>query len=128
MGQSSLLPQLEVKSKFPIVDIVIHTRNATLASDFREIATEKLQSLDRFSVKLDGVKVEVKHEQNPRFGKVSHEVILTTHGSGPFIRAEGSAFNDVAAFDEAVKNMELQLRKIHEKSKDVGHETLRKQK
>jgi len=128
MGQPFLLPHLEVKSKFPIVDIVIHTRNATLASDFKEIATEKLQSLDRFSVKLDGVKVEVKHEQNPRFGKVSHEVILTTHGSGPFIRAEGSAFNDVAAFDEAVKNLELQIRKIHEKSKDFGHDTLRKQK
>jgi ribosomal subunit interface protein len=110
------------------VDIVIHTRNATLASDFKDIATEKLKSMDRFSVKLDGVKVEVKHEQNPHFGKVSHEVVLTTHGSGPFIRAEGSAFNDVAAFDEAVKNLELQIRKIHEKSKDFGHETVRKQK
>ena len=110
------------------MDIVIHTRNATLASDFKEIATEKLQSLDRFSVKLDGVKVEVKHEQNPHFGKSAHEVVLTTHGSGPFIRAEGSAFNDVAAFDEAVKNLELQIRKIHEKSKDFGHDTVRKQK
>lgn len=126
MGQQIWLPQLEIKSIFSIVEIVIHTRNATLASDFKDIATDKLQSLDRFSVKLDGVKVEVKHEQNPRFGKSAHEVILTTHGSGPFIRAEGSAFNDVAAFDEAVKNLELQLRKIHEKSKDVGHDTLRK--
>lgn len=127
MGRPHLLPQLDLKSKFLIVDIVIHTRNANLASDFKEIATDKLQSLDRFSVKLDGVKVEVKHEQNPHFGKSSHEVILTTHGSGPFIRAEGAAFNDVAAFDEAVKNLELQIRKIHEKSKDIAHDTLRKQ-
>jgi ribosomal subunit interface protein len=127
MGRPNLLPQLDLKSKFSIVDIVIHTRNATLASDFKEIATDKLQSLDRFSVKLDGVKVEVKHEQNPRFGKSAHEVILTTHGSGPFIRAEGTAFNDVAAFDEAVKNLELQIRKIHEKSKAIDHDTLRKQ-
>lgn len=109
------------------MEIIIHARNATLASDFKEIATDKLQSLDRFSVKLDSVKVEIKHEQNPRHGKSSHEVILTTHGAGPFIRAEGVAFNDVAAFDEAVKNLELQIRKIHEKSKDLGHETLRKQ-
>ena len=97
------------------MEIVIHTRNANLASDFKDIATEKLNSLGRFSVKLDSVKVEVKHEQNPRFGKVSHEVILTTGGSGPFIRATGSAFNDVAAFDEAVKSLQLQIRKIHEK-------------
>lgn len=110
------------------MEIVIHTRNANLASDFKDIATEKLNSLGRFSVKIDSVKVEVKHEQNPRFGKVSHEVILTTGGSGPFIRATGSAFNDVAAFDEAVKSLQLQIRKIHEKSKDVKHETLRKRK
>lgn len=110
------------------MEIVIHTRNANLASDFKEIAKEKLQSLDRFSVKLDSVKVEVKHEQNPRFGKVAHEVILTTQGSGPFIRAAGNAFNDVAAFDEAVKNLELQIRKLHEKSKDFKHETLRKRR
>lgn len=128
MGWPRWLPQARRGSKFSIVDIVIHTRNANLADDFREIATEKLQTLDRFSVKLDGVKVEIKHEQNPHFGKSSHEVTLTTHGSGPFIRAEGAAFNDVAAFDEAVKNLELQIRKIHEKSKDVAHDTLRKQK
>ena len=105
------------------MEIVIHTRNANLASDFKDIATEKLNSLGRFSVKLDSVKVEVKHEQNPRFGKVSHEVILTTGGSGPFIRATGSAFNDVAAFDSAIKNIELQIRRIHEKAKSHGRKT-----
>lgn len=108
------------------MDVIIHTRNATLAADFKEIATEKLKSLTRFSVKLDGIKVEVKHEQNPRFGKSAHEVVLSTHGSGPFMRAVGKAFNDVAAFDEAVKNLELQIRKIHEKSKDFGHDSVRK--
>ena len=107
------------------MEIVIHTRNANLASDFKDIATEKLNSLGRFSVKLDSVKVEVKHEQNPRFGKVSHEVILTTGGSGPFIRATGSAFNDVAAFDKAVENLESQLRKQHDREKDHARDTHR---
>jgi ribosomal subunit interface protein len=110
------------------VEIIIHTRNANLAADFKDIAKDKLNSLSRFSVKLDSVKVEIRHEQNPRFGKSAHEVTLTTQGSGPFIRAEGQAFNDVAAFDEAVKNLELQIRKIHEKSKDLNHETLRKRR
>ena len=109
------------------MEIIVHTRNANLASDFKSIVTDKLKSLDRFNVKIDSIKVEVSHEQNPRFGKSSHEVILTTHGTGPFIRSEASSFNDVAAFDDAVKSLELQLRKLHEKSKDRGHETLRKQ-
>jgi ribosomal subunit interface protein len=108
------------------VEIVIHARNASLASDFKEIATAKLQTLDRFSVQLDSVKVEIKHEQNPRFGKSSHEVTLSTQGSGPFFRAQATGFNDVAAFDEAVKNLEQQIRKVHEKSKDPGRDTMRK--
>lgn len=110
------------------MEIVIHARNANLAADFRAIATEKLKSLERFSVNVGSIKVEIQHEQNPRFGKSSHEVHLTTTGSGPFMRAEGSGFNDLAAFDKAVTALELQMRKIHEKSQDIGHESLRKPK
>jgi ribosomal subunit interface protein len=108
------------------MEIVIHARKVNLAEDFKAIATEKLKSLSRFNVAIDGIKVEVKHEQNPRFGKSSHEVILTTHGVGPFVRAEGSGFNDVSAFDQAVAAFELQIRKFHEKAKDLNHESVRK--
>lgn len=111
-----------------VMEIVIHARNANLAEDFRVIATEKLKSLERFSVKVESVKVEIMHEQNPHFGKSSHEVHLTTSGSGPFMRAEGAGFNDLAAFDEAVTALELQMRKIHEKSKAINHESVRKPK
>ena len=110
------------------MEIIIHARNAHLAEDFKEIATNKLKTLDRFGVKIESVKVEIKHEQNPRFGKSSHEVYLTTSGAGPFMRSEGSGFNDLAAFDKAAEALELQIRKIHEKSKDVGHESVRKPK
>ena len=105
--------------------IVIHNRNTTLAEDFREIAEEKLKSMDRFSVAIDRVEVEVLHEENPRHGKKSHRVVLTSHGSGPMIRAEAAEFNDLAAFDVAVKNFELQIRKLHERSKERSRETLR---
>jgi ribosome-associated translation inhibitor RaiA len=52
-------------------------------------------------------------------------VILTSHGSGPLLRAEASEFNDLAAFDAAMKIFDIQIRKIHEKSKDHNRETLR---
>ena len=105
--------------------IVIHARHAELAEDFREIAQEKLISMERFSVTIDRVEVEILHEQNPRQGKHAHRVILTSHGSGPLMRAEAAEFNDLAAFDEAIKNFELQIRKHHEKSKSHSRETLR---
>jgi ribosome-associated translation inhibitor RaiA len=44
------------------------------------------------------------------------------------MRAEGAGFNDVAAFDKAVSALELQIRKKHEKSKDISHESVRKPK
>jgi ribosomal subunit interface protein len=106
------------------MQIVLHTRNAQLAEDFGKIATEKLQSLSRFNVHIDAMKVEIKHENNPRQGKRSHSVTLTSHGAGPFMRAEGVGFNDLAAFDKAVASLELQIRKIHERSKDVPRETV----
>lgn len=105
--------------------IVIHARHADLAADFREIAEEKLRSMERFSVSIERVEVEILHEQNPRQGKRSHRVVLTSHGAGPLMRAEAAEFNDLAAFDSAIKNFELQIRKHHERAKSHGRETLR---
>jgi len=107
------------------VKIIIHTRHAELASDFKSIAEEKLLSMERFSVTIDRVEVEVMHEANPRQGKNSHRVIITSHGSGPLLRAEETGFNDLAAFDGAIKSIELQIRRIHEKTKSNGRKTLR---
>jgi ribosomal subunit interface protein len=110
------------------MEIIFHSRNASLAEDFRSIATDKLQTLQRFGIVLDGIKVEIIHEQNPRFGKTSHLVKLSSMGTGPFMRGEGQAFNDLAAFDQAVKSFELQLRKEHERIKDYARETVREAK
>lgn len=108
--------------------IIIHTRHAELATDFKEIVEEKLHSMERFSVAIDRIEVEVLHEANPRQGKNSHKVVITSHGSGPLLRAEASSFNDLAAFDDAIKNIELQIRKIHEKAKSHDRHTLRNMK
>lgn len=108
--------------------IQIHTRNADLAEDFRVIVEEKLNSMERFSVTIERVEVEILHEANPRQGKNSHRVILTSHGAGPLIKSEAAEFNDLAAFDSAVKAFALQIRKIHERTKDYDRETLRKRK
>ncbi len=108
--------------------IHIHTRNADLAEDFRTIVEEKLNSMERFSVTIDRVEVEILHEANPRQGKNSHRVILTSHGAGPLIKSEAAEFNDLAAFDTAVKAFALQVRKIHERTKDYDRDTVRKHK
>jgi len=107
------------------VKINIQTRHADLAGDFQVITEEKLQSMERFSVPIERIDVEVTHEPNPRQGKHSHRVVIASHGSGPSLRAEATEFNDVAAFDVAIKSIELQIRKIHEKQKDIDRTTIR---
>ena len=37
------------------MEIIIHPRNAALAEDFKEIALEKLESMNRFKVKIDRI-------------------------------------------------------------------------
>jgi ribosome-associated translation inhibitor RaiA len=54
--------------------------------------------------------------------------VLTSHGAGPLIRAEAAEFNDLAAFDTAIKAFALQIRKIHERAKDYDRKTLRTMK
>ncbi len=110
------------------MNIIIHTRHAQLASDFKSITEEKLHSMERFSVVIDRIEVEVIHEANPRQGKQSHKVIITSHGSGPLLRADATGFNDVAAFDDAIKSIELQIRKIHERDKSHDRQSLRTMK
>jgi len=109
------------------MEIIIHPRNAALAEDFKEIALEKLESIKRFKVKIDRIELEVIHESNPKFGKKSHKVVLTSRGSGPLLRSESYGFNDLAAFDNAVENLELQIRKVHERSKEILRGSIRKE-
>ena len=107
------------------MQLIIHARHADLAEDFSQIVEEKIHSLERFSVLIERIEVEILHEANPRQGKHAHHIIITTHGACPLMRAEAQSFNDVAAFDEAVKSIELQIRKIHEKSKSKDRDSLR---
>ena len=107
------------------MQLIIHARHADLAEDFSQIVEEKIHSLERFSVLIERIEVEILHEANPRQGKHAHHIIITTHGAGLLMRAEAQSFNDVAAFDEAVKSIELQIRKIHEKSKSKDRDSLR---
>lgn len=109
------------------MQIIIHSKKQRLAEDFETIAKERLERLERFKITIDRIDVTVTHEANPRQGKSSHRVLISSHGSGPLVRAESTGFNDLSAFDAAAERVELQLRKLHEKNKSIKHETLRTQ-
>ncbi len=107
------------------MQIIFHDRNAELTQDFKRIATEKIETINRFSVAIDRIEVETVLEANPRHGKQSHRVLIRSSGSGPFLHAEANEFNYLAAFDKAIKSIVSQIRNIHEKKKDYARKSLR---
>ena len=107
------------------MDIQIHSKTSHLSDPFKERVQDRLSRMERFGIKIDRVDVEVNLEQNPRHGDGAHKVQLTSRGSGPLIRAEAANSDNISAFDMAAEKFELQLRKVHERSKDVKHVSLK---
>lgn len=105
--------------------IQIHSKTSHLSDPFKERVQDRLSRMERFGINIDRVDVEVTLEQNPRHGDGAHKVQLTSHGSGPLIRAEAANSDNISAFDLAAEKFELQLRKAHERSKDVKHKSLK---
>ena len=107
------------------MEIHIHSKTSHLSDPFRERVQDRLARMERFGVRIDRVDVEVNLEQNPRHGDGAHKVQLTSHGTGPLIRAEAANSDNISAFDLAAEKFELQLRKAHERNKDVKHKSLK---
>ena len=107
------------------MEIHIHSKSSHLSEPFRERVHERLSRMERFGVVIERVDVEVNLEQNPRHGDDAHKVQLTSHGAGPLVRAEAANSDNISAFDLAAEKFELQLRKVHERSKDVKHRSLK---
>jgi ribosomal subunit interface protein len=107
------------------MDIQIHSKKSHLSDPFKERVHERLLRMERFGVRIDRVDVEVNLEQNPRHGDGAHKVQLTSHGAGPLVRAEAANSDNISAFDMAAEKFELQLRKVHERNKDVKHRSLK---
>lgn len=107
------------------MEIQIHSKTSHLSEPFKERVYDRLARMERFGVRVDRVDVEVNREQNPRHGHGAHKVQLTSHGSGPLIRAEAANNDNISAFDMAAEKFELQLRKAHERNKDVKHKSIK---
>lgn len=107
------------------MEIQIHSKTSHLSDPFKERVQERMARMERFGIRIDRVDVEVNLEQNPSHGDGAHKVQLTSHGTGPMIRAEAANSDNISAFDMAAEKFELQLRKAHERSKDVKHKSIK---
>ena len=105
--------------------IIFHHKGITLAEDFKPIVEDKVNKLERFNLKIKEFRVDISHTERKNSKKKIHLVELSTWHREIFLHAKAQAANDLAAFDKAIKNLELQIRRIHDKTQDIDHKTIR---
>lgn len=104
------------------LEIVIHGRHSNVSERFKQFVTDKVSRIERFSVPVHRIDVEVSHEANPRQHDRAYEVELTCSGSGPFLRAEAHASDKYAAMELAYAKLEERFRRMHERRRSVRHQ------
>ncbi|MCA1784211.1 MAG: ribosome hibernation-promoting factor, HPF/YfiA family [Dermatophilaceae bacterium] len=106
------------------MDIVVTSRQTTLADQFRSHAEEKVSKAASLAPKTQRIEVMVSREPNRRQAKDAERVEITCHGKGPVIRAEASAEDRYAALDLAMDKLIERLRRRNDRRHvHRGHRT-----
>lgn len=105
------------------MEIIFKGRQTDVAARFRDLATAKLEKLEKLDQKAIRVDVEVSVERNPRQASQKERVELTIMSRGPAIRAEAAAEDRFAALDMALAKLDSRLRRALDRRKrhHLGH-------
>ena len=105
------------------MEIIFKGRQTDVATRFRDLATAKLEKLEKLDQKAIRVDVEVSVERNPRQASQKERVELTILSRGPAIRAEAAAEDRFAALDMALAKLDSRLRRALDRRKrhHAGH-------
>lgn len=94
------------------MEIDISGRHFHVTEPLKEYASEKIQKLDKYSLKLESVHVIFEVQ------KFLHISEITMLGRKLRLTAKEKNTDMYAAFDKCFGNIELQLRRLHEKMRD----------
>ena len=94
------------------MEIDISGRHFQVTEALQKYAVEKIQKLDKYSLKLESVHVIFEVQ---KFHHISEIVAL---GKQLRLTAKNESADMYAAFDESFGNIQLQLRRQHDRVKD----------
>lgn len=93
------------------MQIAIRSRNVRIGYGQRERMEERLGHLSKFLGVIDKAEILLYEEKNPRISE--REVCeVSMHGHGHVVRAKGSGFEMMEAFDKVVGKLEHRLEKL----------------
>ena len=94
------------------MEIDITGKHFQVTEPLKEYATEKIKKLDKYSLKLESAHVVFDVQ---KFHQIAEIVAL---GKNLRLTAREDSQDMYAAFDKCFANIQLQLRRQHEKTKD----------
>ncbi|MCG3176215.1 MAG: Ribosome hibernation promoting factor [Candidatus Omnitrophica bacterium] len=94
------------------MEIDITGRHFQVTEPLKKYATEKIQKLDKYSLKIESVHVVMEVQ------KFHHICEITLNGKNLRTTAKEESADMYSAFDTCYGNIQLQLRRQHERVKD----------
>ncbi|NNN19659.1 MAG: ribosome-associated translation inhibitor RaiA [Acidimicrobiaceae bacterium] len=93
------------------MQIAFRSRNVSIGSGQRERMEERLSHLAKFLDGIEKAEISLYEEKNPRIAE--REVCeVSMYGHGHVVRAKGSGFEVMEAFDRVVDKLEHRLEKL----------------
>lgn len=102
------------------MEIAYRSRNVTIPSGHKERMEERLNHLSKFVDGIEKAEIALYEEKNPRISE--REVCeVSMYGHGHVVRAKGSGFEIMEAFDRVVEKLEHRLEKLKGKLLSRSH-------
>jgi putative sigma-54 modulation protein len=97
--------------------LTIRSHHATVDGDLHELTEKKLSRLERFLPRIDGVVVEVAHQET-RAAAHRYAVQVTVHSGPAILRAEERAADAKTALELATETLSRQARRHKKRLND----------
>src|SRR5438270_11348710 len=106
------------------MQVIVKGRNTHVPPQLKELATHKLEKVQRFLDKIISMEIEFSEEHNPRIAdKHTVEVTLTTKAH--VLRAHASGPDPTSAVDGVLDKLEAQVKRLKGKFVRRGSRTSR---
>ncbi len=89
--------------------VEVQTRNIRLTERIEEYVNKKAGNLDHYLPAIDEVRVELSHHKAARDANDRNVAQITVYGKGFTLRSEVRKDEALAAFDDALDNMQRQI-------------------
>lgn len=111
------------------MDVTVTGRHCQVSDEFRTHVLDRITRIDKLSEKVIRVEVQVSATGTRRQPDEALRVEITLRSKGPVIRAEASASDKTAAFEQALDKLMGRLRRAADRRRDHrghrGHQTVR---